>query len=111
MSNLQKNMKIIFQETVFNLFNYLLDICFFFKDLLFFKFSKKNSQRSYKIMLRLFYLTGGLSNDIINFFVSKKPFIKKISSGIFLKFSEDEILKYKNQLDDNGYVIIDNIKF
>ena len=93
MLNLQKNMKIIFQEKIFNILNYLFDIFFFFKDLFFFKFLKINSQRSYKIMLRLFYLTGGLSNDIINFFVSKKHFIKKISSGIFSKFSEDEILK------------------
>ena len=102
-------MKIIFQEKVFNLFNYLLDFCFFFKDLIFFKFLKKNSQRSYKIMLRLFYLTGGLSNDVINFFTSKKPFKKKISSGIFSNFTEDQILKYKKQLDDNGYIILDNI--
>jgi ectoine hydroxylase-related dioxygenase (phytanoyl-CoA dioxygenase family) len=102
-------MKIIFQEKIFNLFNYLLDICFFFKDLFFFKFLKKNSQRSYKIMLRLFFLTGGLSNDVINFFTSKKPLKKQISSGIFSKFTEDQILKYKKQLDDNGYIILDNI--
>ena len=60
-------------------------------------------------MLRLFFLTGGISNDIIDFFVSKKPFKKKTSFGILSKFSDDEISKYKNHLDDNGHVIIDNI--
>jgi ectoine hydroxylase-related dioxygenase (phytanoyl-CoA dioxygenase family) len=61
------------------------------------------------MMLRLYYLTGGLSNDIINFFVSKKPFKKKTCIGIFSKFNEDEILKYKNQLINNGYLILDNV--
>jgi hypothetical protein len=61
------------------------------------------------MMLRFFYLTGGLSNDFINFFVSKKPFKKETSFGIFSKFKEDEMLKYKNYLQDNGYVIFDNI--
>ncbi len=60
-------------------------------------------------MLRFFYLTGGLSNDIINFFVSKKPLEKETCTGIFSKFDEDEILKYKKQLDNNGYLILDNV--
>ena len=33
-------------------------------------------------MLRFFYLTGGFSNDIINFFVSKKSFVGK-SNGLY----------------------------
>jgi ectoine hydroxylase-related dioxygenase (phytanoyl-CoA dioxygenase family) len=61
------------------------------------------------MMLRFFYLTGGFSNDIINFFVSKKPFEKETYTGIFSKFNEDEILKYKSQLDNNGYLILDNV--
>ena len=60
-------------------------------------------------MLRFFYLTGGLSNDIINFFVSKKPPETERCTGIFSKFDEDEILKYKKQLDNNGYLILDNV--
>jgi ectoine hydroxylase-related dioxygenase (phytanoyl-CoA dioxygenase family) len=61
------------------------------------------------MMLRFFYLTGGLSNDIINFFVSKKPPETERCTGIFSKFDEDEILKYKKQLDNNGYLILDNV--
>jgi ectoine hydroxylase-related dioxygenase (phytanoyl-CoA dioxygenase family) len=61
------------------------------------------------MMLRFFYLTGGLSNDIINFFVSKKPLKKETYTGIFSKFDEDEIFKYKKQLDNNGYLILDNV--
>jgi hypothetical protein len=52
-------------------------------------------------------MTDEFSNDIINFFVSKKP-IKK-TSGIFSKFSESEILKHKKDLEENGYIIFDNI--
>ena len=62
-------------------FSYFLDFPIFFYDLLFFKIRKKNSQGSYDYMLRFFYLTGGISNDIINFFVSKKPKIFFLNKG------------------------------
>lgn len=99
----------MFQKLVNKIINYTIDFIFFLKDLFFFKMLKKNSSRSYNMMLRFFYLTGGFSNDIINFFVSKKPFEKETYTGIFSKFNEDEILKYKNQLDNNGYLILDNV--
>lgn len=60
-------------------------------------------------MLRLFFITGGFSNDIINFFVSKKAEEKKMKFGIFSRFSENEILNYKKNLENNGYLVIENI--
>ena len=99
----------MFLNKIHKLIDYFLDFIFFLRDIFLFKFLKKNSSGSYSMMLRFFYLTGGLSNDVTNFFVSKKPIKRKISSGIFLKFNEDEILKYKNHLEANGYVIFDNI--
>jgi len=102
-------MKTTFQKLFNTIINYPIDLFFFFNDLFFFKIKKKNSSRSYNMMLRFFYLTGGLSNDIINFFVSKKPPETERCTGIFSKFDEDEILKYKKQLDNNGYLILDNV--
>jgi ectoine hydroxylase-related dioxygenase (phytanoyl-CoA dioxygenase family) len=102
-------MIILLKKITAKILFYFFDILIFFKDLLFFKILKKNSFRSYNMMLRFFYLTGGLSNDIINFFVSKKPLEKETCTGIFSKFDEDEILKYKKQLDNNGYLILDNV--
>jgi ectoine hydroxylase-related dioxygenase (phytanoyl-CoA dioxygenase family) len=102
-------MKTTSQKLFNTIINYPIDLFFFFNDLFFFKIKKKNSSRSYNMMLRFFYLTGGLSNDIINFFVSKKPLEKETCTGIFSKFDEDEILKYKKQLDNNGYLILDNV--
>lgn len=102
-------MKTTSQKLFNTIINYPIDLFFFFNDLFFFKIKKKNSSRSYNMMLRFFYLTGGLSNDIINFFVSKKPPETERCTGIFSKFDEDEILKYKKQLDNNGYLILDNV--
>jgi ectoine hydroxylase-related dioxygenase (phytanoyl-CoA dioxygenase family) len=102
-------MRILLKKIIYKFFNYPIDIFFFLKDLFFFKLLKKNSYRSYNMMVRFFFMTGGFSNDIINFFVSKKPIEKKKTSGILSKFSENEILKHKKNLEDNGYIIFDNI--
>ena len=102
-------MKILLKKIISKCFNYVLDFLFFFKDVFFFKLLKKNSYRSFNMMLRFFYLTGGFSNDIINFFVSKKTSKKKIINGIFSKFNEEEILNYKKNLENNGYLILNNV--
>ena len=60
-------------------------------------------------MLRFFYLTGGFSNDIINFFVSKKSFVGKSNTGILSRYSPEELLRYKNELNNRGYIILDNV--
>jgi hypothetical protein len=106
--NLIKNMKIIFLNKIHKLIDYLIDFIFFLRDIFLFKFLKKNSPRSYKVMLRLFYLTGGFSNDLINFFVSKKTFVKKSNNGILSRYSPEELLSYKNDLNDCGYIILNN---
>jgi len=90
-------------------FSYFLDFPIFFYDLLFFKIRKKNSQGSYDYMLRFFYLTGGISNDIINFFVSKKPKIFFLNKGFLSKYDDRSIKSYQENLEKNGYVIFENI--
>jgi ectoine hydroxylase-related dioxygenase (phytanoyl-CoA dioxygenase family) len=97
------------QKTIYKIINYFLDFTFFLRDILFFKILKKNSLRSYKVMLRLFYLTGGLSNNILNFFVSKTPFFEKNNYGLLSKYSHNQILEYNKKLENDGYVIFDNI--
>lgn len=104
-----KSMRILLKKIIYKFFNYSVDFFFFFKDLFFFKLFKKNSYRSYNMMLRFFFITGGFSNNIINFFVSKKLIKKKMTFGIFSKFSENEILIYKKRLENNGYLILENI--
>ena len=108
-SNLIKNMKIIFLNKIHKLIDYLIDFIFFLRDIFLFRFLKKNSPRSYKMMLRFFYLTGGFSNDIINFFVSKKSFVGKSNTGILSRYSPEELLRYKNELNNRGYIILDNV--
>jgi ectoine hydroxylase-related dioxygenase (phytanoyl-CoA dioxygenase family) len=60
-------------------------------------------------MLRFFYLTGGISNDIINFFVSKSPFINSYKAGLLSKYDTQTLNGYHKILKKNGYVILDNI--
>jgi hypothetical protein len=48
---------------VYDLFNYKI-------------FRKKNSESSYQFLINLFCLTGGISNNIISFFLSQKKLIK-----------------------------------
>lgn len=108
LSNLPNNI-IIMLKRIYKIINIFLDFFIFIKELLAFRFINKHSLSSHRSMLRFFYLTGGVSNDLINFFVSKKPIKKELTSGIFSKFSENEILKHKKDLEDNGYIIFDNI--
>lgn len=108
LSNLLKNI-IIMLRRIYKIINIILDFFIFIKELLAFRFVNKHSLSSHRSMLRFFYLTGGVSNDLINFFVSKKPIKKELTSGIFSKFSVDEILNHKKDLEENGYIIFDNI--
>lgn len=91
-------------------FNLFADLLIFIFELILFKIRKKNSPSSYKYMLRFFYLSGGISNDIINFFVSKRP--KKNTKnkiGLLSKLKPDTIQKYQFDLKKNGYLVLENI--
>tara|TARA_B100001093_G_scaffold519066_1_gene606275 strand:- start:6246 stop:7256 length:1011 start_codon:yes stop_codon:yes gene_type:complete len=89
--------------------SYPLEFLFFFYELFFFKIRKKNSSGSYSYMLRFFYFTGGLSNDVINFFVSKKPKNTFFSEGLLSKYKNNSIKSYQEKLEKNGYVVFENI--
>jgi hypothetical protein len=99
----------MFQDKIYKFINYFVDSIFFLKDLFFFKLLKKNSSRSYKMMLRLFYLTGGFSNDVINFFVSKKPLNNNSNEGILKKYNHEDLINKYEDLKKNGYVIFEDI--
>jgi len=102
-------MKTIFRK-IYKTINYFFDFFFFLNDLFFFKLIKRrNSPRSYSCMLRLFYLTGGISNDIINFFVSKKPFTNSCNEGLMSKYDTKTLFEYQEILKNNGYIILNNI--
>jgi ectoine hydroxylase-related dioxygenase (phytanoyl-CoA dioxygenase family) len=101
-------MKTIFRA-INKTINYFFDFFIFLNDLLFFKWIKKNSPRSYSCMLRLFYLTGGISNDIINFFSSKKPLTNSCKEGLLSKYDAKTLFKYQEILKNNGYVILDDV--
>ena len=89
--------------------NYSLDFLFFFYELFFFKIRKKNSLGTYSYMLRFFYFTGGLSNDIINFFVSKRPRHIFFNEALLSRYNENSIKSYQEKLKKNGYIIFENI--
>jgi len=91
------------------LISYPLEFLFFFYEIFFFKIRKKNSSGSYSYMLRFFYFTGGLSNDIINFFVSKKPQNTFFNEGLLSKYNGNSIKSYQEKLEKNGYVVFENI--
>lgn len=100
-----KNIIKIIHKIIENFFSFFI----FLYDLFLFKWTEKNSTISYKYMLRFFYLTGGISNNIINFFVSKKPLINSCKKGLLLKYDEKTLSNYQEILKNNGYVILDNI--
>ncbi len=83
--------------------NYFFGLFIFLNDLFFFKWIKKNSPISHSYMLRFFYLTGGVSNDIINFFVSKKPLVNSCKEVLLSKYDAKILLlgmAYKRNVDD-----------
>ena len=96
-------------KNLIKIFNYTIDFIVFFYELFFFQIRKKNSSRSYNVFLRLFFLTGGISNEIINFFVSKKPKKFSLKKGLLSKYDGIELKKYQKNLKKNGYVIFENI--
>ncbi len=87
--------------------NYLLlpyDIIMIILYIIAFKIFQINFKKSVNSLIRLFCVTGGLSNDIISFFTKKKS--KKLQSEIKdPKYDFDLIDK---SLKDNGYFIVDN---
>lgn len=90
-------------------FRFFFDFVFLLYELLFFKVRKKNSSRSYDSMLRLFYLTGGVSNDIINYFVCKKSILHSENNGILSKYDELSIKSFQTKLKREGFIILENI--
>ena len=56
----------------------------FLYDVSFFKIRKKNHPSSYQMMIKLYSLTGGLSNDLVSFFVKKKKQNKNIENQYIL---------------------------
>ena len=89
--------------------NYFFGFFIFLKDLFFFKWIKKNSPISHSYMLLFFRLTGGISNDIINFFVSKKPLVNSCKEGLLSNYDAKILFEHQKNLKNNGYVILDNI--
>ena len=96
-------------KKILNITNYFLDFFVFFYDVFLFKIRKKNSRRSYNSFLRYFFLTGGISNDIINFFVSKPPKHTSLKKGLLSKYDNQSIAKYLEKLKFDGYIILENI--
>lgn len=88
---------------------YFSNFIFFLYELIFFKLRKKNTTGTYNYMLRFFYLTGGISNDVINFFVSKKPISIKFNDGLLSKYSDKTLYDYQKKLKEDGYIIFENI--
>lgn len=81
-----------------------IDFLIFLYDLIFYKFfSKKNTERSYQFFLRLFLITGGITNDIIHSFLSKKKiFFYNNKQSSINNFENSEFFKNK------GYFIKEN---
>jgi ectoine hydroxylase-related dioxygenase (phytanoyl-CoA dioxygenase family) len=79
----------------------------FLYELFFFKLRKKNSEISYHFMIKLFSLTGGISNDFISYFVKKpKSFSNNLlNDNINLKLNKKNII---SELRENGFCIVEN---
>ena len=56
------------------------------------------------MMIKLYSLTGGLSNDLVSFFVKKKKQNKNIENQYILDEKKDNLLL--NDLKENGYVLV-----
>ena len=84
---------------------------FLFELLLFKLFDIKNNEKTYQTLIKLFSLTRGKSNYIINLFLSF-PKIKKNNLEIKKDSNEDlnlDEIKIKNNLDKNGYSFEENV--
>ena len=83
---------------------------FLFELLLFKLFDIKNNEKTYQTLIKLFSLTRGKSNHIINLFLSF-PKIKK--NNLEIKDSNEDLnldeIKIKNNLDKNGYSLEENV--
>ena len=77
--------------TKFKIFSPILIILLIIEILLCKIFKKRNSNISYYSMINLFCISGGWSNDLINFFLKKKLSSKKINSNL--------------EYDHNGYIL------
>ena len=104
-------MKLIFKTLKnFLLFSFLLII--FFYDLVAYKlFKSKNREISYQFMIKLFLLTGGMSNN----FISKILSIKKIDESFFenksINYEEFKNININDadvKLNDNGFFLKEN---
>lgn len=58
------------------------------------------------MMIKLYLITGGLSNNFINFFVKKSPSVVNVGTNFISDQNRDNILL--NDLRKNGYVIVEN---
>ena len=79
---------------VYDLFNYKI-------------FRKKNSESSYQFLVNLFCLTGGISNNIISFFLSKKKINKNFFNVKKKGISKNnlDITNINGYLKKNGYYL------
>ena len=78
-----------------------IDMIILFFGILKYKKTKKNSYKTYKSMLRLFYIYGGFVTDLINNFTKEN--IKKKSEN-----KNSRILTEVKQIEEDGFFIKEN---
>jgi hypothetical protein len=94
-----------------------IDILLLTVGILFFKIRGVTPKISFNSMLRLFYISGGISNDFISFFTKKKinHYKKSINSNLADKINEDGLFIFDNFLNENELLevkkIVENYKF
>ncbi len=85
--------------------NYLLfpfDVLLLIFFVIIFKFTKKNYNRSVPILVRLFCVTGGLSNDVVSFLTQSK-IKKKVEPQ--LEYKNIKFSDINESLNNNGYYL------
>jgi hypothetical protein len=94
-----------------------IDILLLTAGILFFKIKGFTPKISFNSMLRLFYISGGISNDFISFFTKRKisQYKKHIYSNLVDKINEDGVFIVDNFLSETELSkikkIIENYKF
>ena len=91
-------------KKIINFFFISFNIFFLFLSLVYFKLTKKNLKKTNSSMIRMFCLTGGLSNDLFSYFTNKKITQEITNEGL----NEINLLKINQNLNQNGYHVIEN---
>ena len=90
-----------------NILKKIQDILYFSFSVFLYKFFNiKNSDKSYKIFLKLFYLKGNYFNSVLNFILSHPE--KKIKNGNLIISKKIEVEKSVKKLNEDGYFLIKN---